>query len=242
MKLKAVLLLSGGLDSAANLMLGAQSDPSFEVAKTLTIDYGQRSSKKETDTAKALASYFNVDHKVFHLKEFTDLINVSQNGSALFLESLKALPQPRSLTNLVETARTAAAVWVPNRNAVFASLAAAYAEGHGLDAIAFGFNSEEAQTFPDNSLNFMRSLEQTFVFSTIRSIKVVSATARLSKTQIVQKLKSIGNFPFEKIWSCYENSNFHCGRCESCQRLSRALLRGLPEADFTKFSQQIFGL
>ena len=109
MTLKTVLLLSGGLDSAANLMLGSNSDPAFEVVKTLTIDYGQRSSKKEIATAQALANHFKVHHKVFHIKEFIDLINVSQNGSALFLESLKALPQPSTLTNLAETARTAAA-------------------------------------------------------------------------------------------------------------------------------------
>ncbi|MBI3542347.1 MAG: 7-cyano-7-deazaguanine synthase [Deltaproteobacteria bacterium] len=218
---QAVLLLSSGLDSAANLALAgdgaAGRSEEFRVRLTLTIDYGQKGAVRELEHAARLAKHFNVDHVVFDLKGF-----VALTGGKSALLGGQQIPVPESLDELSVTTRTASAVWVPNRNGVMISIAAALAESRGLDAVAVGFNAEEAVTFPDNTPEYMDAMSASLRYSTANHVRVVSATAEMTKKQIVARLAD-RRFPFELLWSCYHADRRHCGRCESCQRLRRAI-------------------
>lgn len=216
---QAVLLLSSGLDSAANLALQS----GFQVRVALTIDYGQRGAVREIEHAAKLARHFGIEHVVFDLKAFSQL-----TGAQSALLGGQDVPVPESLDDLSITTQTAKAVWVPNRNGVMLSLAAALAESRGLDAVAVGFNAEEAVTFPDNTSEYMAAMSASFAYSTSNKVTVVSATAPMTKAQIVMEL-SKNEFPWDLLWSCYEAQNQHCGRCESCQRLRRAI-SGTPQA------------
>ncbi|MEW6055711.1 MAG: 7-cyano-7-deazaguanine synthase [Bdellovibrionota bacterium] len=210
---QAVLLLSGGLDSAANLA----ANPEFEVKVALTLDYGQKSAIRELAASADLCRYFGIEHQTFELKNFASLVS---NQSALLGGT--EIPQPHSLDALEHIKKTAAAVWVPNRNGVFLSVAAALAESRGLDAVAVGFNAEEAVTFADNSVDYMKAMSNALRYSTRNQVEVVSATAHLTKTEIVKRLIPL-DFPIHLIWSCYTGDKEQCGTCESCQRLNRAL-------------------
>lgn len=216
----AVLLLSSGLDSAANLALA--SEHGFEVKLCLTVDYGQRSARQEIQKSKALAKAFGVEHVVLAFNAFSDLVSAQ---SSLFSQQAE-LPSPEKLDDFAQTTKSAKAVWVPNRNGVLLSLAAALAESRGLDAVAVGFNAEEAVTFPDNTADFMQALTRALWFSTANHVEVVSATVIHRKTQIVDNLVD-KNFPFELLWSCYRDQDRHCGQCESCRRLHRAVTDGV---------------
>lgn len=228
----AVLLLSSGLDSAANLALGPQHG--FRVRAALTIDYGQRGASRELAQAARLAEHFHIDHLTFDLRHFTMLAG---KGSALL--GGQDVPIPSSLDDLGIATKTAAAVWVPNRNGVMLSLAAAMAEARGHKTVAVGFNAEEAVTFPDNSIDYMRAMTASLSFSTANQVEIVSATAELTKPQIVKRLAEI-EFPFELLWSCYHAQERHCGECESCQRLKRAVTMGLEGIDRDQALARLF--
>lgn len=214
----AVLLLSSGLDSAANLALG-----DFTVKVALTVDYGQRGAAREKAQAKALAGHFGVEHVVFDLSAF---VGLARGGSALL--GAGAVPEVAggSLDDLDVTRESAKAVWVPNRNGVLLNLGAAFAEARGLQAVAVGFNAEEAVTFPDNTPEYLEAATKSFGFSTANGVQAISATAALTKREIVERVAE-GGFPFHLLWSCYHGGEKHCGRCESCNRLKRALSDGL---------------
>jgi 7-cyano-7-deazaguanine synthase len=122
------------------------------------------------------------------------------------------------------TERSAAAVWVPNRNGVLLQVAAMFAESLEAEQVVVGFNAEEAVTFADNSEPFLAATSRALEFSTRNRVRAVSATVQLDKTAVVRLAAEIGA-PLSLIWSCYEAGSEHCWRCESCLRLRRALER-----------------
>jgi 7-cyano-7-deazaguanine synthase len=227
-----VVLLSSGLDSAANLVLGRDQ---FTPRLALTINYGQKSAARETAHAARLAKHFALEHVVFDMSGFSDLV---AKQSALLGKG--DVPVPTSLDALEVIEKTAAAVWVPNRNGVMLGLAAALAESRRIDAVVVGFNAEEAVTFPDNTPGYMKAMTHSFEYSTANHVKVLSATAEFTKSQIVKQLAEL-EFPFQLLWSCYHNGATHCGQCESCQRLKRALNDGLSGEQRTRVMSAIFG-
>ncbi len=234
----AVLLLSSGLDSAANLALASRNE--IDIKLTLTIDYGQRGAQKELEQARKLSSFYGIEHVEFNLSNFSELVDAK---SALFKGQDTKLPSPLDLDSATETKESAKAVWVPNRNAVMLSLAASLAESRGIHAVCVGFNAEEAQTFPDNTIDYMKAMSNSFKYSTANQVEVVSATAEFTKEQIVERLSHI-KFPFDLIWSCYRAPSSslaaHCGDCESCLRLERAVRRGLPEPQSVDVIKMLF--
>ena len=145
-------------------------------------------------------------------------------GSALTDSSLMMPEIARDkLDEMSVISRTADAVWVPNRNGVFISLACAWAEALGAPRVLIGFNREEAATFPDNSRGFMEATNRALQYSTRGKVQVDSLIVDLSKPETVKKLRALPKpFPFEKVWSCYRSGTRMCERCESCQRYLRA--------------------
>lgn len=214
MDTKAVVLLSGGLDSAYNLWK-AQFD--HQILLAITFDYGQRAAKREIDSAQKLSSQLNVPHRVIELPWFKDFTQTSLvNGD-------EDVPQGAQveIDHLKTSQATAKAVWVPNRNGIFLNIGAAYAEGLGADIVLTGFNLEEATTFPDNTIDYLNSLDMAFSYSTANKVKVKSYCGAMTKTQIIQDAIKI-KLPFKDLWPCYLGQDHWCGKCESCQRFSRA--------------------
>jgi 7-cyano-7-deazaguanine synthase len=222
---KSVILLSGGLDSAANLAFAEYFD---EPVLALTIDYGQRAAKPEIEAAKKLAAHYKVAHRVLDLKWLGEL-----GGSALTSQSIDVPDLATSnLDNLAASQKSASAVWVPNRNGLFINVAAAIAESMKAQQVVVGFNKEEAATFPDNSSQFLGVATLSLKYSTANGVKVACYTDMLMKTEIVQALRNLAKpFPFEWVWSCYQNGEQNggteknpkmCGKCESCRRFTRA--------------------
>ena len=87
--------------------------------------------------------------------------------------------------------------------------------------IVAGFNREEGASFPDNSQDFIRTMNESFKYSTLTGVRVESPTAPLDKKQIVElglQLKA----PFHLIYSCYKDSAMMCGICPSCLRIKNA--------------------
>ncbi len=217
MKEKSIILLSGGLDSVVNFKAGFDDT---EVDFILTFDYGQAAAKKEIEAMKLIATEFGVSYKVIKLSFLDEISNSLKNGKIIDFDG-------RKFDNLEYTIETAKSVWVPNRNALFINIAAAFAEVSGAKYIFVGFNKEEGITFPDNSSEFIEKINESLKYSTLIHPRVKSVTIDMIKSEIVFLGKKI-NAPFKYVWSCYRGGEKMCGRCESCQRLKRAL----NEADF----------
>lgn len=215
---KAVVLLSGGLDSSVAMALALRDG--VKICRAITYDYGQRAAAREVQMAERICAHYGVLHSVVPLPWFREL----WSGGALLTES-EELPQPSfsDLSDHAQSLESARKVWVPNRNGVFLEIAAGMAESRGADSVVVGFNREEASTFPDNSVEYLQALTHALSFSTANGVSVLSPTAGMDKTEIVRAALDTG-FPLELVWSCYEGWDAMCGKCESCMRLRRALL------------------
>lgn len=212
---RAVVLLSGGLDSAYNLWVAVRE---HEVVLALTFNYGQRAALSEIHSAQKLATKVNVPHRVVDLPWFKDFTNSSLVNAKAEVPTASDV----SIDNLQVSNQTAKAVWVPNRNGIFLNIAAGFAEGLDASVILTGFNLEEAATFPDNTQSFLDATTRAFEFSTANHVQALSYCANMTKTEIVRRGRAIG-LPFQDTWPCYFDGPEWCGVCESCQRFARAM-------------------
>ncbi len=212
----AVVLLSGGLDSAVNLKRAADD---AGVALALTFDYGQHAAAREVAAAALMCRTLDISHRVIDLPWLGDISASALTGpeSEIPNVSRQALEE-----DLVAGGTTASAVWVPNRNGIFVNVAAAFAESLHADTIVAGFNAEEAATFPDNSPEYVAAANAALRLSTRQAPRLVSYTQDLVKADIVRLGREI-EAPLSCVWSCYRGEREQCWRCESCARLERAL-------------------
>lgn len=210
--MKAIVLLSGGLDSIVNLKravdLGA-------VVRALTFDYGQAAFENEERAAAAAALRCGVAHSVISLPWYKEIARnvIMGDGRA----AARPTPADADPGELLKEA------WIPNRNGVFLSIAGAYAESLGAEAVVIGLNREEALVFPDNSSKFLQAADRLFAFSTLTSVKALSYTVGLDKREIVEVGLAIGA-PIDLAYSCYRRSSDQrmCGVCQSCARTKGA--------------------
>ena len=221
---KAVVLLSGGLDSSVNLGLAHQE---HEVALALTFDYGQRAAKREIQATQNLCQHYSVPHKVLSLPWFKDFTSTGLVNPQATIPTAGDV----RIDDLDKSHKTASQVWVPNRNGIFLNIAAAFAESLGAEFVIPGFNAEEGATFPDNTWEFMQATSAAFWFSTQLKgkagghVSVKCYTHGWHKVEIVKKGQQIG-VPLELVWSCYFDER--CGQCESCLRFERAIKEARP--------------
>jgi 7-cyano-7-deazaguanine synthase len=221
---KAIALLSSGLDSAVSMAW--MHSEGVEIDCAITFDYGQRAKERELQKAQAICNHYGIAHHNLALPWFSSF------ESKGLLSKNEPLPHPslKNLNDLKMLERSAAQVWVPNRNGVFLEVAASIAESRNINQLIVGFNAEEAVTFPDNSSAYLSAINKALALSTANQVKVVSPTIQMNKIEIA----ALGNslmFPFHLLWSCYEAREVMCGSCESCMRLKRALIENGNSVD-----------
>ncbi len=212
---KSVILLSGGLDSVVSLAFAKEE---FNINLALTFDYGQRAAVQEAKSSQNISDFFNINHRIINLDWLNKITNTALVNQSESLPDLGI----KNLDNKEKTENSAQKVWVPNRNGLFLNIAACFADSFGYTHILFGANKEEATTFPDNSSEFIDKINDSLEYSTLLKPKVVAPLVKYSKIEIV-KLAIEYKVPLEFIRSCYTSDEKHCGRCESCLRLTRAL-------------------
>lgn len=216
-KTPSIVLLSGGLDSSANLAMACAKDT---VVLALHVDYGQRAEGPEWRASQKLCEYYGVK-----LEKITIPWLGALGGSSLTDRSKDVPELHRSeLDTLDRIQETAKSVWVPNRNGVLLNIAAAYAERFRATRVIVGFNREEATTFPDNSEAFLDQATKALSFSTMNGVEIFCYTTRMDKVEICEALKLLPKpFPHSLVWSCYHSGSRPCGKCESCGRHDRAM-------------------
>lgn len=224
---KAVILLSGGLDSST-VIYQAKADGYDCYA--LSFDYQQR-HRRELDAAAAIAEAVGVvEHQVvtFDLRLW--------GGSALTDETM-AVPSDRSLA---EMASQIPITYVPARNTIFLSFALAYAEAIAAERVYIGVNSLDYSGYPDCRPDFIQAMQEVFQLGTKqgregRPITIATPLLELKKTEIIQLGDHLG-VPWDKTWSCYAGEEVACGICDAC-RLRLAAFAELGSQDPLRYRE-----
>ncbi|MGL5270157.1 MAG: 7-cyano-7-deazaguanine synthase QueC [Selenomonadaceae bacterium] len=213
--MKAVVLLSGGLDST--VCMAVAKSKGLEVYP-ISFNYHQRHSI-ELECAKKVAAYYNVKK---HLIIDT---NMNEIGGSALTDATISVPEG-------DTERADIPVtYVPARNLIFLSYALGYAEVVGADAVYIGVNAVDYSGYPDCRPEFIQKFQDLADYATKataadhRQIKVITPLQKLSKKDIVllgTELKA----PLEYTHSCYNGGEKACGTCDSCQ----LRLKGFAEA------------
>lgn len=206
---RAIVLLSGGLDSATVLALA--HDAGYAV-HALSFRYGQRHAV-ELDAARGVAAHFQVAEHVIaeiDLRVF--------GGSALTADI--AVPKQRSLD---EMSHDIPVTYVPARNTVFLSFALAYAETRDASDIFIGVNALDYSGYPDCRPAYIAAFEQMANLATkagvegTQRLKIHTPLIELSKAQIIQRGLALG-VDYALTHSCYDPApdGSACGQCDSC--------------------------
>ena len=210
---KAIVLYSSGLDSSYNLLYSLDY---FKELKVLFFNYGQKSFHKESEKVKKVCKKLELELLELDLPYFK-----SFNSS--IISKNKNIPQYESKNSITASNLTE---WVPNRNGVFINIAAAIAENFNFENIVVGFNKEEAELFPDNSIDFINTSNLALSFSTLNHVTVKTFSGDFFKKDILIELNKLlikNSLSPEIIWTCYNSFEKMCGKCQSCVRLSSAI-------------------
>jgi len=211
---KAVVLLSGGLDSTVTL---AQALSEGNEVIALSFRYGQRHTR-ELDSARAVCDHYGVAHTVVD-------IDLTSFRSALTKDNID-VPEDRKIDSEIPV------TYVPARNIIFLSIAAGLCESLDADQIYIGANSIDYSGYPDCRPEFFEAFEAMLSKGTKTGVegnppKIMAPILHCTKADIVRLGKEL-KAPLHLTWSCYKGENKACGRCDSC--LLR--LKGFSEAGY----------
>ena len=209
--MKAIVVLSGGLDCCVAASVYARD---YDI-HAITYNYGQKAFNQELKASRAICEKMGFTHRVIDLAWLAEISDSTLNTS----EDIPEV-EINDLDDLEKSLESAGSVWVPGRNTVFTSIAASYAESIGAEIIIVGWDKEEANTFPDNSKEFLESFNELFKVGSPIDIEIKAPAIDLDKDEIV-KLGHEVNAPMELSYSCYNGTENHCGVCESCMRRKR---------------------
>jgi 7-cyano-7-deazaguanine synthase len=201
--MKAVCLLSGGMDSSTLVYL-AKSE-GYDIL-ALHLNYGQRTEKKERACAKKIA-------ELLKAQEFieVDVGYFSRFGASSLTDTTIAV-------ELFEPARAHMPnTYVPFRNANLLSIATSYAEAKEADAIFIGVQSLDYSGYPDCRPQFIDAFQRVIDIGTKDSTHITLKTPfiHMTKVEILKVGIKLG-VPYEHTWSCYRNEDRACGTCGSC--------------------------
>lgn len=200
---KAVVLLSGGLDSTTALYWALRRG---YAPVCLSVQYGQRHSR-ELRAARAVARKARVP--LHELRVGLPWLA----GSSLVNRRLELPDVPLSRIGRGGVPST----YVPGRNTIFLALAASLADAAGADAVVIGANALDYSGYPDCRGPYLRAMERALRAGTRRRrLKILAPLLRLTKAGIWRLGREVGA-PLELTWSCYAGGKRPCGRCDSCK-------------------------
>lgn len=217
---KAVILLSGGLDSATTLAIAKSQG--YE-CYCLTFRYGQRHKtelKSAVSVAKALGG---ASHRIID-------IDLAQLGGSALTDTGIDVPKDRAD---FEDTQGIPVTYVPARNTIFLSFALAWAEVIGAFDIFIGVNSTDYSGYPDCRAEFIAAFEKTANLATAAAVEkrgkytIHTPIINMTKAQIIAEGTQLG-VDYSLTHSCYDPDELgkSCGRCDSC----RLRLKGFEQA------------
>ncbi len=209
---KAVCIISGGMDSALSAKIAEIEG--YEII-ALHFNYGQRTQNKELECFRKITKALEVaaSYEI-------DLPFFEQIGASALTDKDIEVPTGGLEEGVPVT-------YVPFRNGIFLSIAAAVAEKHGAQALFIGVVEEDSSGYPDCRESYITKMQEAINLGTKdeTNIEIKMPLVSLKKSQIVQKSLELG-VALEDTWSCYQAEEKACGLCDSC----RLRLRGFEQA------------
>ncbi len=216
----AIVLVSGGMDSC---VCAAIANNEYQIA-FLHVNYGQRTEARELRAFNEIADHYKVRKRLTVSLEHLKVIG----GSALTDTNIK-VPEADDLS--MQTSKFISSsipiTYVPFRNAHLLSIATSWAEVIGARKIFIGAVEEDSSGYPDCRETFYQAFNKVIELGTKPEtrVEIVTPLIHMKKSEIVKKGAQLGS-PLNLTWSCYQNEEKACGRCESCA----LRLKGFREA------------
>lgn len=218
-KPKAVVLLSGGMDSCVTAAIAQQTHR----LALLHASYGQRTEQRERRAFDGIADFYGVEERlVIRLDSFRQM-----GGSALTDERIAVPESGRALAAGAGIPIT----YVPFRNAHFLSAAVSWAEVIGATAVFIGAVAQDSSGYPDCRPEYYHAFAQLVREGTRPEtrIEIVTPVIALRKSDIVRRGAEL-SAPLDRSWSCYQFEDEACGSCDSCRlRLAAFAEAGLAD-------------
>lgn len=208
---KAIVLLSGGLDSAT--ALGIALSQGVEVYP-LVFDYAQRHRRELKSSSQIVAHYRKAGARIFSLRR-VGLEGLDFSTSAL--TSDLDVPTGRDADTMTDGIPV---TYVPARNSIFLSIATAFAEAQSAEEVWTGFNAIDYSGYPDCRPEYVEAMQNALALGTKRGVDgnpvvIVAPIIAKTKVEIVEVALRIG-VPLQYTWSCYLGQDIPCGVCDSC--------------------------
>jgi len=210
--MKAVVLLSGGMDSLVTTAIAHAEG--FALA-AMHVNYGQRTWQRELESFRAICDYYQIEQRLEVNADFlaqiggSSLTDYSMPVSGADLQGIQGFSIPTS--------------YVPFRNAGFLSMAVSWSEVIGAGKIFIGAVEEDSSGYPDCRKIFYDAFNTVIALGTKpeTAIEILTPLIEMQKSDIVRKGMELGA-PFNLSWSCYKSEGKACGLCDSCARRLRA--------------------
>jgi len=213
---KAVVLLSGGMDSCVSTAIARERHGTEKLA-LLHASYGQRTQNRERRAFEEIADFYGVRGRlIVELDHFRAI-----GGSALTDEKI-AVPE-NEFGASGPHGSAIPVTYVPFRNAHFLSVAVSWAEAMGAGAIYIGAVAEDSSGYPDCRPEYYRVFQELIRAGTRpeTQIEIVTPVIALKKSEIIRRGVELGA-PLHLTWSCYQEEEAACGACDSCLLRLRA--------------------
>ena len=207
--MKAVVLLSGGIDSTTCVAM-AVNDYGAENVKALCLSYGQKHSK-ELESARKVAKHYGIQL----IEESVDCFKFS---NCSLLEGREDIDHESYAEQLAKLGgEGTVSTYVPFRNGILLSIAVAYAYSIDADLVYYGAHADDAagRAYPDCTPEFVNSMNEAVFWGTGKKVKVIAPLLMMNKAEVV-KIGLDLNAPYELTWSCYEGGDKPCGKCGTC--------------------------
>lgn len=200
---KAVVLLSGGMDSA--LVLALAMDAGYDVA-ALHLNYGQRTELREQKAFEDICEHYGIDQKLI-----VDVTHLAKIGGSSLTDKNMEVRRADLKSKDIPTS------YVPFRNANILAIGTSWAEIIDAEAIFMGAMQLDSSGYPDCRKEFFDAFEKAIHLGTKpgTNIKIVTPIIDFTKKDIVEKGIIFG-VPFHLTWSCYKEEEIACGMCDSC--------------------------
>src|SRR5258705_10297992 len=228
-KPKAVVLLSGGMDSCVTAAIAHETHQLALVHAS----YGQRTERRERQSFDEIADFYSVNERLV-----VRLDNLSQIGVTELTDKRIAVPERVRApigARQIEVENPSAGneipvTYVPFRNAHFLAVAVSWAEVIGASAVFIGAVAEDSSGYPDCRPEYYRVFQQLVREGTRPEtrIEIVTPVIGMRKWEIIQRGIDL-DAPMDRTWSCYQFEDEACGSCDSC----RLRLKAFVEAGVT---------
>jgi 7-cyano-7-deazaguanine synthase len=219
---KAVVLLSGGMDSCVSAAMARETHGSANIA-LLHAGYGQRTQERERRAFTDIADFYGVSRRLLvQLDHFRAI-----GGSAL---TDKDIVVPENQLD-GSPGGSIPVTYVPFRNAHFLSVAVSWAETIGAGAVYIGAVAEDSSGYPDCRPEYYRAFQNVIREGTRpeTKIEIITPVITLKKSEILRCGVRLGA-PLHLTWSCYQSEDKACGACDSCLlRLKAFAEAGIPD-------------